>query len=75
MKIIFNKFWDAGTSKIPRVKSNSRFDQSAGSNIQLAIKWTAKLVSLLVIVFLLTRKADWMPVLLIELAEGRQIRQ
>ena len=51
-------------------KSNKRINHSAGTNAELAGKWVLKAVLLIVIVYILSSKPKWLPVLLRELTEG-----
>ena len=59
---------DKGT--MSGVKSNNRMSQSAGSNKELAGKWVVKVILLIIIVYILSTKPHWLPVLLKELTEG-----
>ena len=54
------------------LKSNNRMSQSAGSNAELAGKWVLKVVLLIIIVYILSTKPAWLPVLLKELTEGTE---
>lgn len=51
-------------------KSNNRINHSAGTNAELAGKWVLKAVLLIVIVYILSSKPKWLPVLLRELTEA-----
>ena len=54
------------------LKSNNRMSQSARSNAELAGKWVVKVVLLITIVYVLSTKPAWLPVLLKELTEGTE---
>jgi hypothetical protein len=61
-----------GDRGIPRVKSNNRFAQSAGSYSYLARKWMAKIVLVCGLAYVLSTWEHHMPILLVELAKGKR---
>lgn len=58
-------------SKADRVRSKAMMNQTAGSYPALACKWALNLILVPGIVYLLSISAEKMPLLIIELAQGK----